>query len=120
MSKRVKRIEIGKKLYSLNDIWRLCWRMAQDIKYATEDIPKAKRPWLKSHGFNPAHVRNTCFFCEWALQQKVPPGNTFCDGCPGKMVSPRFHCCRKSYHYCRKPKKFAAKIQALDIKRKAK
>lgn len=127
MTKKVKRIKIGKKMYSLNDIWRLCRKMWDDIK----DEPRiflAKDTWLEKHEFILIdkdkvvnNVEGSCFFCEWAKQEynRVPRAwsNTHCSFCPGRIVSPYFDCCCSTYHFRGKPKKFAAQIKALDLKR---
>ncbi len=113
MSKKVKRIKIGKKEYSLNDIWRLCRKMWADIK-DEPDILRAKEKWLEKHGFEGIAIASDCFFCEWADAQDSFSG---CDACPGRMVNPQFNCVEKTYHHWTKPQKFEAEITALDLKR---
>lgn len=118
MSKKVKRITISGKEYTLNGIWRLCRKMWADIKDKPETIG-AKRAWLQKHGFEPKDIMAYCFFCEWATQI-VSPNMDLCSACPGRAVAPRFECTCNSYHYRDKPKKFEAKLKALDLKRKSK
>ncbi len=113
MSKKVKRIKIGKKEYSLNDIWRLCRKMWADIKDES-DIIRAKEKWLKKHGFEDDVLVSDCFFCEWG---KTYDFNNCCDACPGRMVNFRFVCTNKTYHYSKRPQKFEVAITALDLKR---
>ncbi len=113
MSKKVKRIRIGDKEYSLNDIWRLCRKMWADIKDES-NITKAKHAWLEKHGFMTNDITACCFFCEWG---KVCDPDDHCNACPGKMVNSWFGCCNKTYHYYSKPRKFEAKIKVLDLKR---
>ncbi len=112
MNEKVKRIRIGDKEYSLNDIWRLCRKMWADIKDES-NIDDAKKEWLKKHGFS--GVKAYCFFCTWAATHRNI--SNFCAVCPGKMVNSRFDCVHETYHYYYKPQKFEAKIRALDLKR---
>ena len=118
MSKKVERIRIGKKLYSLNDIWRLCREMWADIK-DEHNILTAKDAWVKKQGFGRNRITSACFFCHWAAKQhnQFHPNREICDFCPGRAVSPSFNCCNDNYYYRQKPKKFEAKIRALDRKR---
>lgn len=115
---KVQRITIGDKEYSLNDIWKLCLKMWQDVK-DSQSIGSAKNAWLRANGFNPNNIWASCFFCEWDIQNRLS-GESVCEHCPGKLVSPRFSCENPSYDWVNKPKKFEKKIRALDQKRKSK
>ena len=118
MSKKVKRIRIGDKEYSLNDIWRLCRKMWADIKDEPNIIIEAKKEWLEKHGFVANDVASGCFFCTWAVTHcNTGSSGSFCDHCPGRMVDSQFNCTHEIYHYYYKPRKFEVKIKALDLKR---
>lgn len=116
MSKKVRRIKIRDKEYSLNDIWRLCLKMWKDIHTTNKLIPDIKRKWMEAHGFSD-DVRADCFFCEWNDQNEEYDTDK-CSACPGKLVSKRFSCVNDSYHYRWEPRKFYRKILWLDKKRR--
>lgn len=58
-----------------------------------------------------------CYFCAYAVDkagEEIPP---VCKFCPGRLISPKFDCQAKTYHYYYKPKKFLAKLEELNAKR---
>ena len=127
MSKKVKRITIGNKEYSLNDIWRLCLKMWKDIHNEVDGygilIHKSKIDWMEDNGFR--FLTCNCFFCEWTKQTGGDILGTKCPKCPGNMVSKSFHCEYRKGHkdelfYEEHPEKFYKKPLALDKKRRSK
>ncbi len=90
----------------LTTVWKLCVEMwdwiAERIRAGDErSVGKLKRAWAESHGWG----SNCCFFCLAA------PGG--CTDCPGKKVTPRFHCMNTAYDYLCEPLKFHAKLHRM-------
>jgi len=103
------------KKMNLEDTWKNClamwrWIAEQRRKRDKRGVFKLKEVWLEENGFK--RIYENCFFCNYALFN--------CPACPGKQVSKRFDCQRKTYHFEYRPIAFYNKLVALNKKRKKK
>ncbi len=104
---------------NLDRCWKNCLRM---WKWISENwargmtVDTMKEDWLARHRFKRG-VYNDCFFCEYMDEHREQTKHGTCDGCPGALVSRRFHCMNAT-HCFTKPKAFYAKLLQLDAKRK--
>ena len=113
------------KQLTLNQAWKKClahWKYV--IKHWGEgkDVSELKDEYLDEFE-KEGELLNDCYFCEYNEQQReeTDPGEEgTCLQCPGKLVSARFDCHARAYHYWNKPLKFYRKLLELDKKRKAK
>jgi hypothetical protein len=105
---------------TLNQTWKNCLRMWKWIDKTWQlgmDIEALKEEWLNK--YKPQlEIDSNCFFCDYEAQHNTNEILLCCKFCPGKLVSSRFSCMNKTYHYQNHPKKFYKKLLQLDAKRR--
>ena len=113
------------KKRTLNQTWTLCLRMWRWIakvwqtpRYRRYSVLRLKSIWLKKNGFNSIKIKSTCFFCDYALEDRY--GDPVCDTCPGYLVDDAFECISDDYYYRDNPVGFYNKLLQLNRIRKAK
>lgn len=109
---------------TLDEAWEKTMRMWRWIvdQPADRDVCQLKVWWIKENdpGFD---GDDCCYFCKYAQDQcegeYASAGSpTICKFCPGRLISPKFDCQAQAYHYYYKPKKFLAKLEELNAKRR--
>ena len=101
----------------LNEVWKFCLEMWDDIFDLPGDIYENKSDWMQENGFE--GVLNDCFFCQFAHEEylKVESHGCMCDFCPGVLVDPKFDCTHFEYHYGNHSKEFRRRLHQLNKKR---
>ncbi len=106
---------------NLDRTWKNCLRMWEWISENWKQGMEAesmKSEWLRAHRFSD-DMYNNCFFCEYMDRHRHQTTFETCDGCPGALVSRRFHCMNATYCFT-KPKAFYRELVRLDKKRRRK
>ena len=121
------------KKLTLNQTWVLCLRMWRWIAHKWEEgdvVWKLKDQWLIDNGYSDIDLQHDCFFCEWAVLQRLSKRNEiqkrseYIHGqgckkwCPGCKVDSEFNCRNSKYNYDLKPKAFYAELLRLNQIRK--
>ena len=98
---------------TLDMAWDLCleqwdWIKAQIEAGSKLSVEGLKGQWCKENGFD--GVLGYCFFCEYDKQF----WGRDCVNCPGRLVDPKFYCCKGKYHYEYQPLEFHAELVRLN------
>lgn len=106
------------KKITLKQAWTQClkmwkWIAENYVDNKTNNTDKLKTIWIKENKIRYS-LQHHCFFCQYDKEQK---GESYCDTCPGKLVSRRFQCeVYSSYNWQSKPKQFHKKLLELHEK----
>ncbi len=106
---------------NLDRTWKNClrmWKWVSENWTRGDDVDTMKNEWLRAHKFT-RDMYNNCFFCQYMDEHRNQTKHGSCDGCPGTLVSSRFHCMNTTYCFT-KPKAFYRKLVSLDKKRRKK
>ncbi len=99
-------------------VWKEQIRMWDDtfkLGLTSENVKQLKVDWCEKNDYN---LELDCFFCDVVIRKNR--GILDCDMCPGRKVSPRFHCNptnARGIRWYERPIDFHAKLHRMNVKR---
>lgn len=99
----------------LNTTWEKTlemWKWIAEQYTPGRNVGRMKRAWMSEHCLEYSNIGSNCLFCIYSVHR-----GEGCGHCPGRLVSKRFNCINRSYHYWGKPRKFYEKLCELNAKR---